>query len=245
MFPILIKVGPLDISTYGFFTAISFVVFSFMLWRSLRDDYPEEDILTFTIYLFLGAFIGSRIIYILANIGDFNLNFGRWLLFGSYPGLASSGVIVGTFIIYYVWNKRRSWDFWLVGDKLIFAFLVAEVISHIGVFLSTARVIDLGRIILSAFLLVVIGIIAKNYRKYLWYKSGKVGFTACAGFSFYFLLNSLLEFLLNGSIYFERLIYLAFGVLAIIFLYRRSERKIKEDLGVIFNVKNKTTNKKN
>lgn len=239
MFPILLKFGPIDISTYGFFTAISFIVFSFMLWRSLRDDYQEEDILTFTIYLFLGAFIGSRIVYIIANIQDFGLNFNWWLLFGRYPGFAASGMIIGSFVVYYVWNKRRSWDPWLVGDKLVFAFLAAKTISGLGVYFSTAKIIDLARIILPALLLIIVGTIAKNYRKYLWYRSGKVGFTACTGLALYFLLNSLLEFLLNGSIYFERLIYPVFGILMIILIYQRSGRTVKEDVGVILNAKNK------
>jgi len=47
----------------------------FLLWKQLRDDYSEEDILTFTIDLFLAGIIGARLLFVLENISYFGINF--------------------------------------------------------------------------------------------------------------------------------------------------------------------------
>lgn len=234
MLPILFELGPIKISTFGFFAAVIFFAASFILWRSLKEDYQEEEILTFTLYLFIGAILGARIVYILSNFSAFGFSVSSWLLWTRYPGFSLLGAILGGGVLLYYWSKRKQWDLWLVGDKLIFVFLSAQILGSLGGYLSTASFFYLVMLILSTFILGVCWLMNQHYRKFLWYKSGKVGFVACVGFFFFFLGLSLLEILTKSGIYFEKLVYPLLSAITIGLLCKRSERNWRVDLGTIF-----------
>jgi len=230
MLPYILEIDSLKISTFGFFAALAFFAASFLLWKQLRDDYSEEDILTFTIDLFLAGIIGARLLFVLENISYFGINFIHWFLWGKYPGFTLPGAILGAAAFCYYWAKKKNWDLWLTADKMVIVFFLVQAIGGIGLVLSTGNHFDLVRLIISFVFLPISVLLAKNYRKFLWYKSGKVGFVAGSSFGFYFLLLGLLEFLKTNSIYLDRILYFLFSLICFYLIYKRSERNWKEDL---------------
>ena len=68
MLPYLFEFGPIKISSFGFFAAVSFILASFWLWKELKEEYAEEDILTLPIDLFLASLLGARLIYLIENL---------------------------------------------------------------------------------------------------------------------------------------------------------------------------------
>lgn len=229
MIPAIFKLGPIVLSTFGFFAVIAFIVFSFILWRILKEDYREEEILTFTIFVALVGLAGARIGFCLFNFEEF-VSPWKWVLFNRFPGFSFLTGILASMAAIFWWVRKRSWDFWLLADSATFASLWGFGFAGIGLFLSNGALKDLYRIFLIVFTLGLAHIFAKRYRKFIWYKSGKLGFVACSTTAIFFAGYFFLDFLTKTAIYWESVLALFLAILALGFLYQRSERKIKEDL---------------
>jgi prolipoprotein diacylglyceryltransferase len=231
MLPILFEFGPIRISTFGFFVAVSFVISSFILWRSLKDDYPEEDILTLTILLYFGGILGARLLYILTNFPLFGASVTRMLLWGKYPGFSFFGGLVAILGILKWWSKKHNWDFWLLADFSALAFYLSLVFLFLGSFLSTAQSSELFFLGAALVGLIFGAFFQSRYRKVIWYKSGKPGFAALASMAVWALLMMTLEILLKTGIYlyFEKFAYLVIVITALFLLYKRSGRVFEED----------------
>lgn len=239
MLPVQFGFGPIIFSTFGFFVALAFVVSSFLLWRTLREDYPEEEIITLTILATLFALLGARIFYIFDHFFYFGFNIFKWLFFTRFPGFSLAGGALGAIISLYYYTLKKKWDFWLITDQAIWAALSAFLLGSIGLLLTRQMsffVLDkdslflAGQTLLSLIFLFVTFFLARNYRKFIWYQSGKPGFVACTITALFFLGYLALDFLVGDSLYWEVGGALTLVSLAIIFLYRRSGRFLKEDL---------------
>lgn len=223
MLPYLFQLGSFRISTFGFFVAISFMIASFVLWKYFREDYPEEEILTFTIYLFLTSLIGARIFYIAENFPVFGLYFDKWLFWSKYPGFSFIGAFLGGGFFLNYWVKKKKWDLWLLADKTVIIFFLVQMIGGIGLVLSTVNRFDFIRLLIVTGLFFLSYYLLGHYRKFVWYKSGKIGFVACFGLALYFLFFGLLEFFKRNGIYWDIFIFPVFSIISFLFLYRRSK----------------------
>ena len=68
MFPVLIKIGPLTIHTYGFLIAAGFLVALALASREAkREDVTNESIIDVGFYALFAGIIGSRLFFILTN----------------------------------------------------------------------------------------------------------------------------------------------------------------------------------
>lgn len=228
MLPEALALGPFSIPTFGFFAAFSFVVASFLLWRPLREDYPEEEIFTFTIYLALFSLVGARIFYLADHFADFGLNPYKWIFFPLYPGFSLVGGFFGGIFLSNFWTRQKNWNFWVLTDNLIPIFLLVFLIGSFGLVLEAVS--QSFKILLALFVLAASVILAKHYRKFIWYKSGKPGFVASFSTAFFFLGTFALDFWTKTGLYLELAGALVLGIAALVLLYRRSDRVAGEDL---------------
>lgn len=240
MFPAQINLGPLGLPTFGFFAAFAFILASFLIWRKLREDYPEEEILTFTIWLALVVFLGGRLFYLINYFADFGFDLGKWLLFNRYPGFSFVGSFLGGIIFSFYWVRKKNWDFWIIIDNLIQVFLFVFLVCGLGALLekpSFAERIIQETIFLKVFFSLVVLLLSflveRHFRKFIWYKSGKPGFTACFVAAVYFLVNFGLDFFRGTGLYWEKPGSLMIALGALFFLYYRSGRVIQEDFQVL------------
>ncbi len=68
MHPVLIRIGPLTIHTYGFFIAIGFLTALWLAAREARKQgIPSARIFDLCFYILLAAIVGSRLFFILIN----------------------------------------------------------------------------------------------------------------------------------------------------------------------------------
>jgi phosphatidylglycerol---prolipoprotein diacylglyceryl transferase len=68
MHPILIRIGPLTIHTYGFLVASGFLVGIWLAVRQAKKEgVPPDKIIDLGFYILLAAIIGSRLLFILIN----------------------------------------------------------------------------------------------------------------------------------------------------------------------------------
>lgn len=143
MKPTLISLGPVDISSFGFFLMISFVVFTYVVWKKSKEKlYQEEKIFDSIFFTTLATFIGARLFYVFLNFKVFGINIFRWLLFTGYPGFYFyGGVLIGIGALYYFFRKReKKIPFWEMFDNFSQAFWLAFIIVQPGILLGGVEV---------------------------------------------------------------------------------------------------------
>lgn len=132
MFPVLFKLGPLTIHTYGVFVAMGFFAGLFVTMRLARtESIPTGLIMDMSFVILLAAIIGSRALYVLMNLSFYLENpihaFKLWeggLVFSG--GLAASGLVMG----WYIHRHGLSW--WKTGDLWAPGIAVGQAIGRIG-----------------------------------------------------------------------------------------------------------------
>lgn len=227
----LFSIGSVPISTFGVFAGASFVVFSFVLWQRLKEDFEEEAILTFTIFLALSFLLGARVFYILTHFSQFGFSFA-FLLWRVYPGFSLLGGVLSAIGFTYWWTKKKQWVFWEIGDSILVSFSFSSFVIGLGLFASKLTKGSLYSFIFSFLFLAIVFFLYRNYRKFIWYESGKPGFVSSLGLGLFSLGVLILEFIReNGVSYsWESLGFFWLVLSGFSFLYYRSERSFRDDL---------------
>jgi len=220
----------LIITPFGIFTAIGFILASFLFWRSLRDDFPQEEILTLTLYLALGGLLSARFFWVLFHWQLFWQEPLALILWSKIPGFSFLGTTLGILGTLGYWGRKKVWDLWQALDSLIVACLVFFVFGAAGAYLTNKDFFYLLLGFLGIFILILIKFVFKNYRSFSFYKSGKVGFIGLSSLACFFSLFLPLAFFKKSVLSLEMVGFLViiFGALGL--LYQRSGRKIGEDI---------------
>jgi len=213
-----------------FFIVFAFIAASFVLWRLLKDDYPEEEIITFTILFTFFALLSGRVFYIADHFSAFDFQFSKWLFWYRFPGFSLAGAFWGGALFSFWRAKKKDWDAWLLADAVIRALVWAVLLGGVGFYLVAMENSSLFKLVWALIVFLLSFIIIRRYRKFVWYKSGKPGFIACFTTALYFLGLFVLDFSQGSQLYFNLGGSISLVTLALVFLYLRSDRKLKEDL---------------
>lgn len=230
MIPVFFSIGPFIISPFGFFTALSFVIGAYLLWRGLREDYVEEEILSFTVFLAAMSFFGARIFYYLSHFYLAGPNIFKILDLRGFPGYSFLGAVLGGLALIVYYSRLKEWNLWVVFDEIIKVFFLILTFSAIGSFLSSANPQALGLAVISFLFSVVRFFLAKYYRRFIWYKSGKPGFVSLVTFAFFVFFYLGLDFFFKRGIVWEGAGFFVLSLYALGIVYFRSGRSLKEDL---------------
>jgi phosphatidylglycerol:prolipoprotein diacylglycerol transferase len=128
MLPVLLKLGPLEISTYGVIVACAWL--AGVRWLvSRRDDLglTEDQVWDIVYWIFGGAFVGGKIMYFIVTPGSFALTFEA-LRYGFvfYGGLIG-GLAAG------LWHaRRRKLPFLMLADYFMIALALGHGIGRFG-----------------------------------------------------------------------------------------------------------------
>jgi phosphatidylglycerol:prolipoprotein diacylglycerol transferase len=137
MHPIIYKIGPLTVYSYGMMVAIAFLVgISIARIEARRKDINPELIYDFGFYLVIGSIIAARLYYILFfNLQGFLEDplsiFKVW-----QGGLSIHGAILGGIIAGIVFSKARKINFWNLADLISPSIILGQAIGRIGCFLN-------------------------------------------------------------------------------------------------------------
>lgn len=134
MYPILFKIGPLTIHTYGVMLAAAFfLALALAVKQARKEGIAPERIVDLGLYLLVAAIVGSRLLFVLTDLQYYIENplkiFMIWeggLVF--YGGLIL-GIPVG---IYYI--KRQKLPLWKVGDIIAPSVSIAQAVGRLGCF---------------------------------------------------------------------------------------------------------------
>lgn len=132
MHPVLIRIGPLTIHTYGFLIAVGFLV---ALWlaaiQAKKEGIPSGKIMDLGFYILLAAIVGSRFFFILINAGRY---IDRPLdVFKIWEGglVFYGGVLLAVPVA--VWHiKRTGMDLWSTADILAPSIAIGHVFGRLG-----------------------------------------------------------------------------------------------------------------
>jgi len=136
MHPILFKIGPLTIHTYGVLVAAGFLLgLALAVKQARKEGIPSERIVDLGFYALLSALIGSRLFFILINASHYIKNpleiFKIWeggLVF--YGGLLFA---VPT-VLWYV--KKNALGIWNVADLFAPSIAIGHAIGRLGCFFA-------------------------------------------------------------------------------------------------------------
>ncbi|MDD4937737.1 MAG: hypothetical protein PHX34_01840 [Candidatus Shapirobacteria bacterium] len=160
----------------GIIRILGIILFLYLTWRNLRGNYLEGKLITFSWLSLLGFFVFGRVGFGLLNWGVWR-NWQDWLLVWQKPGMDYLMATLGFILVSFWFGKVNQWKF--------FAFL-EDNLRNFLVFLSILMVDELvrSRFDIKVMAYLVIFLIAylvswwlfKNYRSFVWYRSGKKGF---------------------------------------------------------------------
>lgn len=137
MHPIIAKIGPFTIYSYGMMVAIAFLFGIFIAKReAVRKNIRPDLVYDLGFYLLIGSIIGARIYYILFfGLKDFLAEpasiFKVW-----QGGLAIHGGIFGGIITGIIFSNARKISFWALADLIAPSIILGQAIGRIGCFLN-------------------------------------------------------------------------------------------------------------
>lgn len=156
---------------YFFVYILSGFISIFVFWKFLKEDYSEDQIFSLAFFSLLGGLLGfvlSRFVF-----GEFSF----WLVFLG---------VSGAFVLFYKKNKFMFYEYLEGVIKALLFFLSLLSISY-----SILEKSFMGLILFVAVFLVfsLYFFLSKSYKKFTWYRSGKIGFAGLTVAGIFFLLR--------------------------------------------------------
>lgn len=132
MHPLLVKIGPISIHTYGFLIAVGFLVAVAVIRRlAARSGLAIERVLDLTFWSLLVGFVGARLLYVITRLDYFSSDplaiFRVW-----EGGLVFFGGPLA--VIPFVWwyTRRYQLPVWRTMDSLIPGLTIAHMFGRAG-----------------------------------------------------------------------------------------------------------------
>ncbi|MEW5803871.1 MAG: prolipoprotein diacylglyceryl transferase [bacterium] len=132
MHPLLFKIGPIKIYTYGFFIALAFISGIFWSAREAKrlGENPER-IMDLGFLVTLSAIIGARILFILLNLPEY-LEHPLNSLKIWEGGLVFHGGLIASILAGLFYLKRHHLRTWKYADIIAPALALGQGIGRIG-----------------------------------------------------------------------------------------------------------------
>ena len=137
MHPIIAKIGPFTIYSYGMMVAIAFLFGIFIArLEAVRKNIKQDLVYDFSFYLIIGSIIGARVYYILF----FDINgllkdpiavFKVWQGGLSIHGGILAGVVTGL-----IFSRLKKISFWVLSDLVSPSIILGQAIGRIGCYLN-------------------------------------------------------------------------------------------------------------
>ncbi|MBI2465573.1 prolipoprotein diacylglyceryl transferase [Candidatus Shapirobacteria bacterium] len=186
----------------GLIKLLGIVLFLYLVWRNLNDDYRDEHLISYGWSSIMVMLLGGRIVYGLWNWGALNDSWTSWLMVWKTSGFNYYGGVM--FVLLWTWwfclkNEWKLWSF-LEDVTPIYYLLLA--------FLSGGEYIQRGldfRLLVWMIVFVIGYLLANflkgNYRSISWYRSGKKGFIFFATNLVMGLVATVISFLFKDGLF--------------------------------------------
>jgi len=134
MFPILVKIGPLTIHTYGFLMAVGVAFALWFIYRQAKKTGLDADrIMDASFYTIIVALIGAKLILFLSNISYYTAFPKELLSLAQSGGVFQGGLTFG--LVFALWYfHRRKIPTWKTADVIGPALALGHGFGRIGCF---------------------------------------------------------------------------------------------------------------
>ncbi len=134
MHPVLIKIGPLTIHTYGVLIAAGFLLGLALAVRQAKKQFIEPDkIIDLGFYVLLAAILGSRLLFVIINAGHYLKNpidiFKIW-----EGGLVFYGGVILAIPTAIWFIRKKGIDLWNTADIFAPSLAIGHAIGRLGCF---------------------------------------------------------------------------------------------------------------
>jgi phosphatidylglycerol---prolipoprotein diacylglyceryl transferase len=143
MHPVLFKLGPLEIRSYGFMLAISFMLGIWLsVQRAKKRKVDPNQIMDLSVLIIISAILGSRLLYVLFHLDEFR---GHWLdtinPFQSdgqigIAGLTLLGGVLLSFLTTVIYLRIKKLPFLRYADIIVPLVALGEAITRLGCYLN-------------------------------------------------------------------------------------------------------------
>lgn len=136
MYPVLLKYGPIQIFTYGFFLALAFLSAIYLsAQEAKRQGLNQARFYDLCFYIVLGAIVGSRLLYVLLELPTFIAHplkiFALW-----EGGLVFHGGMIMAFLVAFYYMRRHALPWRQCLDSLAVGMPVGQILGRIGCFMA-------------------------------------------------------------------------------------------------------------
>lgn len=136
MHPILFKLGPLTIHTYGVLVAIGFLVgLGLAIRQAKKEGLPSQKIMDLGFYILLASLIGSRVFYVFVNPAPYISNplniFKIW-----EGGLVFYGGVLLVMPVFVWYVKKHGLGIWRTADVFAPSIAIGHAFGRIGCFVA-------------------------------------------------------------------------------------------------------------
>lgn len=136
MHPILFKLGPITIYSYGLMVALGFIIGTMLAAKTaVRFSIPQEKITTLSLVLLISGIIGARIFYIALNIQDFKSNPIEMVMI-THGGLIFYGGAIAAFLSGMAYIKISKLPIFDTLDLVAPYIALGHSLGRIGCFLN-------------------------------------------------------------------------------------------------------------
>lgn len=135
MYPVLFRLGPLEIKSYGVMLAVSFLVgYLIAMRKTQKNGIDQSVLLDLCFYILLSAIIGSRAFYVFTHWEQYSANpltaFSIW-----EGGLSMMGGLLLSLAASYLYLKKKEIRFAVMADILAPSIALGVAITRVGCFL--------------------------------------------------------------------------------------------------------------
>ncbi len=136
MHPILMKIGPLTVYSYGAFVALGFAAAAFLIYRRAAVfGIDKDNILDLLIIMLVSGVVGARLLYVLLNLGYYLSN-PYELIVLSKGGLVWYGAFFAAIASSIVYINAKKMGFWNTMDLIAPYAALAQGFGRIGCFFN-------------------------------------------------------------------------------------------------------------
>ena len=135
MHPVIISIGWFHVYSFGLMLAISFLAAIYISsYRAKRFGVNPQFILDLSVWVILAGVIGSRLLYVVFHLNEYNSPLDIFALWQG--GATLYGGLILAILASYVYSVRKNVDFLLVADIVAPSIALGIMVTRVGCFLS-------------------------------------------------------------------------------------------------------------
>jgi phosphatidylglycerol:prolipoprotein diacylglycerol transferase len=136
MYPVLLRLGPITIYSYGVMVALAFIVGIIVaLKQAKKEGINSEIVLDLVFWGLISSLVGARLLYVLINFSDYREN-PLEIIMLQKGGLVFYGGLILAAMVGIGFLKKRGLEVWKIADLIAPSIVLGHSLGRIGCFLN-------------------------------------------------------------------------------------------------------------